>query len=48
MHYRDGLGVKTIARLFGHPPAAVRTLLLEQGEELRAYSAPLGRQRGTR
>jgi hypothetical protein len=48
MHYRDGLGVKTIARMFGHPPAVVRAVLLEQGEEIRAHSAPLGRQRSTR
>lgn len=43
--YRGGLGVKTIARLYGHSPAAVRAALVEQGEPIRARSAPFAPRR---
>ncbi len=44
MHYRDGVSVRSIGRMFGHTARDVRALLVELGESIRAYSAPLGRQ----
>lgn len=42
--YRDGLGIAALARMFDYNPRDVRKVLLDAGEQLRARSAPIGRQ----
>lgn len=45
MHYRDGLSLAAIGRMFGHTSADVRALLVEAGEPIRARSAKYAGER---
>ena len=45
MHYRDGMSLRSIGRMFGYNALDVRQLLVGLGEPIRARSTPFGRNR---